>query len=153
MHHFRILLIIGLIFQITTSCEKNENPFASTEVRIQGEWRYEKVKFSPHLSLNSTDLTGEYEGVTLNFRGDQTIERTNANSGIVESGSWRVETEILYMNENQYQPVEVLTASLVNFNNQEVTLINWRDLNIKRKKLTCWDYRDGGSYRYTLVRD
>lgn len=153
MRKSRLLLTIGLIILITTSCEKNEGLFASTESRIQGEWRYEKVKFSPFLSFSSTDLTSEYEGMTLNFREDHIIERTNAITGVVESGSWRVETEIIYMSENQNRLVEVLTASLVNFNNQEVTLINWRDLSVKRKKITCWDYRDGGSYRYTLVRN
>jgi len=152
MKNILLLFCAGITLITATSCEKNESLFATTDTRLLGEWRMDKVLFSPNLSFNQFNITNQYSDLVYTFSEGNNLILNNTANGETANGSYRVETEWQYYGDNNYQNAELLNATLVDFANQEVTMLYWRNLNVGRKKITATEQFDDGTYSYTLVR-
>jgi hypothetical protein len=153
MKNILLLFSAGFVLITATSCEKNESLFGSTETRLQGEWCVDKVLFSPNLSFNQLNITNQYSGLIYTFSEGNNVVLSNTANGETATGSYRVETEWQYYGDDNYQNAEMLNGTLVDFTNQEVTILFWRNLNVGRKKITATEQFDDGTYSYTLVRN
>lgn len=152
MKNALLILSAGIVLILCSSCEKSEDLFAATETRLQGEWVMDKVIFSPTISFNQFNITNQHTDLIYSFDEGNNLSRSNASTGETANGSYRIETEVLYTGDEIYTSTELLSGTLVDFTNQQVTILYWRDLNVTRQKITANEQRDGGNYRYTLVR-
>ena len=150
-----LILLFGACIMLIchTACEKSEHLFASTETKLQGQWVMDKVIFSPTLSFNQFNITDQYANLVFTFDEGNNLSRSNLSTGELANGSYRIDTEVEYTGDEIYQNVQLLSSALINNSNQDVTFIFWRDLNVTHKKITANEKRDGGNYRYTLVKN
>lgn len=153
MKNLILLFGAGIILITATSCDKTDDLFAPTETKLLGEWRIEKVVFCPTLSINQFNITNQYSDLIFTFSEGNNLVRSNITTGDTANGSFRIETDVEYNGDESYQNTEILSGALVDFTNQQVTTLYWRDLYVTRKKITANEQRDGGNYRYTLVKN
>jgi hypothetical protein len=86
------------------------------------------------------------------FESGNNLSRINPSTGETASGSYRIDTEVQYTGDENYIPTELLNGTLIDFTNQQVTILYWRNLNVTRKKITANEQLNGGNYKYTLIR-
>jgi hypothetical protein len=147
----RILFFGMLAPLLFLSCTENEPLFQSTEDKLQGQWRFERVKFQKNFSFSRTDLTSDYEDLLLEFNDDFSVTMTNTTTGQTLQGSWQVDQEwVGYTETTQF--MEVLEGALVEPSTGEVQLLDWNNLCVTENKITSFEYKDNGHFSYTLER-
>jgi hypothetical protein len=145
-------LFLGMLtVLLLSSCKEDEPLILSTADKLEGQWKFEKVKFQKSLSLARTDLTFDYEDFIVAFNDDFSMTQTNATTGQQLQGTWEVDQEWVGFTENS-QFMEVLEGALVDPSSGQTQLLDWIYLSVTKNKITAVEYKDGGSYYYTLKK-
>jgi len=149
--NFSVLLILLSALPLV-QCTKEGSLFNSTEEKILGQWRFEKVVFIPNFSLNGDDRTHEYQHKVLDFRKEQQVIKTNTETGDQWNGSWRLSQYVNYEVNAEGATSERLDATL--FQNQDNSVYNLTldHLHVTHKKVRSWEYTDGGRLEIRLGR-
>jgi hypothetical protein len=148
---FTFLPIIGLLL---FSCTK-EGIFKTSSDKITGDWRFEKVTFKKDNGIFQKNLTDDYSEVELTFYTDYTFSEIDNATGKSYLGSWNIDDDednssINDKGEIVYQ--EKLIGTKTDQSNGVVFLVNWRNLNVSKRKVTAIERKDDGTYTYILKR-
>jgi hypothetical protein len=139
------LLLLG-------SCTKSV--FKTTSDKLMKSWVYEKVTFQKNSSFGKDDLTKDYAGVVLTFNADFTVDEVNNATGATRMGTWKVDYgQDEYGASTGQTPngTEELTGTLTDATSGEVFLLKWKSLSVTNSKIRAYEYKDDGTYCYTLV--
>jgi hypothetical protein len=148
---FKLLPFIGLLL---FSCTK-EGLFMDSSDKIMGEWRFEKVTFKKDNAIFQKNLTDEYSEVELTFYKDYTFSEIDNASGKSYLGSWNIDDDednssIDNKGEKVYQ--EKLVGTKTDQASGIVFLVNWKNLDVSKRKVTAIERKDDGTYTYILKR-
>lgn len=144
-----VILFFALPFM---QCTKDGSLFNSTEEKILGQWRFEKVTFFPHFSLSGDDQTLDFQNKVLDFRKDQSVLKHNTETAEEWEGTWRLGHHISYDANATGQTVERLDAMLVHTTDQTIFPLYLDNLHVTHKKVRSTEYVDGGRFEIRLVR-
>lgn len=148
---FAAVTFIAILFVII-ACEKENTLFPSMERNLTGQWKFEKVTFHKDFSLSWNNITNEYQDVTVEFFADNTINYTNLGAGEQLNGNWEITNYWEYYGDEQYRVVHKLVGNLSNTQSGETKDLNWDNLNVTKKKITCKKRANSGTYSYKLVK-
>ncbi len=145
-------IIILFILPLIASCTKNS--FGNTpEEKIIGTWMFDKVKFKPSGDITYTDFSNAYSNCTVTFNANWTLSAYDAKSNITAIGTWHIDWYTKYdENDDSETTIYVLIGTM---DNPDLGIINdvyWDNLVVKNNKLSTNDEKDGGKYKYDLVR-
>lgn len=148
---FKFLPIISLLL---FSCTKEGLSKTSSD-KIMGEWRFEKVTFKKDNAIFQKNLTDEYSEVELTFHKDYTFSEVDNASGKSYLGSWNIDDDednssIDNKGEKVYQ--EELVGTKTDQTTGVVFLVNWKNLDVSKRKVTAIERKDDGTYTYILKR-
>lgn len=120
-----------------------------------GEWRFEKVTFKKDNAIFQKNLTDEYSEVELTFYKDYTFSEMDNATGISYLGSWNIDDDennssINNKGEKIYQ--EELIGTKTDQTSGIVFLVNWKNLEVSKRKVTAVERKDDGTYTYILKR-
>ncbi len=144
------LLILSVV--LLGSCTKSV--FKTTSDKLMKSWVYEKVTFQKNSSFGKDDLTKDYAGVVLTFNADFTIDEVNNTTGATRIGTWKVDYEQDEYSASTGQTTigtEVLAGTLTDAASGAVYLLKWKSLSVTNSKIRAYEYKDDGTYCYTLV--
>ena len=139
------LLLLG-------SCTKSV--FKTTSDKLMKSWVYEKVTFQKNNSFGKDDLTKDYAGIVLTFNADFTIDEVNNTTGVTRIGTWKVDygqDEYAASTGQTSNATEVLAGTLTDATSGAVYLLKWKSLSVTNSKIRAYEYKDDGTYCYTLV--
>jgi hypothetical protein len=139
------LLLLG-------SCTKSV--FKTTSDKLMKSWVYEKVTFQKNSSFGKEDHTKDYAGVVLTFNDDFTIDEVNNTTGATRIGTWKVDYEQDEYSVSTGQTTngtEILAGTLTDAASGAVNLLKWKSLSVTNSKIRAYEYKDDGTYCYTLV--
>lgn len=145
------LLILSVV--LLGACTKSV--FKTTSDKLMKSWVYEKVTFQKNNSFSKEDVTTDYAAVVLTFNTDFTIGEVNNTTGTTRIGTWKVDYE---QDDNAtatgQTPVatEKLEGTLTDGTNGLVYLLKWKSLSVTSSKIRAYEYKDDGTYCYTLVQ-
>ena len=145
------LLILSVV--LLGSCTKSV--FKTTSDKLMKSWVYEKVTFQKNNSFGKEDVTTDYAGVVLTFNTDFTIDEVNSNTGLTRIGTWKVDYEQdATATATGQTPVasEKLEGTLTDGTNGLVYLLKWKSLSVTNSKIRAYEYKDDGTYCYSLVQ-
>lgn len=147
----RFLPIFGLLF---FSCTK-EGFFKTSSDKIMGDWRFEKVTFKKDNAVFQKNLTDDYSDIELTFYTDYTFSEFDNATGKSYLGSWNIDDDednssINDKGEVVYQ--EELIGTKTDQTTGVVFIVNWRNLNVSKRKVTAIERKDDGTYTYILKR-
>ncbi len=120
-----------------------------------GEWRFEKVTFKKDNAIFQKNLTDEYSEVELIFYKDYTFSEMDNATGKSYLGSWNIDDDennssINNKGEKIYQ--EELIGTKTDQTSGIVFLLNWKNLEVSKRKVTAVERKDDGTYTYILKR-
>ncbi|MEX0966679.1 MAG: hypothetical protein WD077_05540 [Bacteroidia bacterium] len=149
----RWLAIISIL--ILSGCSKDNSLFPSTENKLEGQWKYEKVRYCKDWAISGENLTEQYENLIIEFNSDNSLKQVDRISGLEKTGIWSLEEDTYYRYQaegSQAQYRERLNASLIHPVTDELELLNWKNLMVTKRKITCIEEKDGGTYTYKLIK-
>ena len=128
--------------------------FDTTEEKVQGVWTYERVRFKRSAFQSSNDRTAEFQGLSLEFRGDFTFVQRDEINGTEISGNWWLDQEVSWYDpeDDVTHFTEILSGSFLDPFTNERAFFAWEDLAVTNQKMTFREFRDGGTWNYTLRR-
>jgi len=91
----------------------------------------------------------------LTFNTDFTIDEVNSNTGLTRIGTWKVDYEQDdYATATGQTPVatEKLEGTLTDGSSSAMYLLKWKSLSVTNSKIRAYEYKDDGTYCYTLVQ-
>jgi hypothetical protein len=144
------LLILSVV--LLGSCTKSV--FKTTSDKLMKSWVYEKVTFQKNGSFGKEVLTNDYAGVVLTFNADFTIDEVNNTTGATRIGTWKVDygqDEYAASTGQTPNATEVLAGTLTDATSGAVYLLKWKSLSVTNSKIRAYEYKDDGTYCYTLV--
>ncbi len=144
------LLILSAL--LLGSCTKFV--FQTTSDKLMKSWVYEKVTFQKNNSFSKEDVTTDYTGLVLTFNADFTIDEVNNTTGATRIGTWKVDYE-----QDEYAAstgqttngTEILAGTLTDATSGAVYLLKWKSLSVTKSKIRAYEYKDDGTYCYTLI--
>jgi hypothetical protein len=148
---YTLLPILGLLL---FSCTK-DGLFKTSSDKIMGDWRFEKVTFKKDNAVFQKNLTDDYSDIELTFYNDYTFSEIDNASGKSYLGSWNIDDDednssINDKGEIVYQ--EELFGTKTDQSTGVVFIVNWRNLNVSKRKVTAIERKDDGTYTYILKR-
>lgn len=143
-----------VLFAIASiQCTKENSLYTPTEEKIRGEWRYEQVIFTESgLHIGGENIIYRYQNLRLDFQHNKEAILEDLETGEQWKGNWRLVEQVSYSADIEGQVTERIEATLFNDQSGEVEPILFDYLNATRKKIRASEYRDGNTFRYTLVR-
>lgn len=121
-------LFIGLF---VLGCAK-EGQLTWTEKRMLGTWTYEKVKVYDDWSISGDRITDEYEGISITFYSDFSVEMIDLNNAQSFSGIWNI-TESWSDDESSNH----LFASLQENESGELRQLILENLSVTKKRMSA----------------
>lgn len=143
-------LYLLLILALLGACSKKEQELPANAL-IVGEWAFEQVTFRKNFSFCSSDVTSDFSHLRYEFKGDKTLIQTDVAAGLKHQGTWRIEENVSYYNEetgtNEY--TQTLYLELTNSSTGQPEYLTWENLSVRKDKISCTQRIKGGTY--TLV--
>ena len=132
------------------ACEK-ENLYLSSEKRMQGKWSYERVTFQKDFTIDKNNNTSEFSDLTIDFRSNGSIEQTDRNSNLIAIGEWDMRR--LYFNDGANDNISrYIRGHLTDVSSGQRSRVEWRNLQVNRKRMLFTERKNGGIYRFRLRR-
>lgn len=131
----KIFLLATLATLLFSACDKHEYEIKK-EMLLEGTWTFKKVTYHKSGWFNVDNITSDYAGQSIEFRGDKTVSFTMPN-GSVKKGSWELE----YV-ESDDDEVGVLAMSVEGGTRTEMHI--WSQVRVRRSRLyASEDFKDG----------
>lgn len=149
---FKAIAVSMTLMFTLGSCTKSV--FKTTSDKLMKTWSYEKVTFKKNNSLSTKDVTSDFSTITLAFNSDFTLDEVNNTTGSTRVGTWKVDVEqdpYMTASGQSTTATEVLNGTLTDATNGAVYLLKWRSMSVSNSKIKAYEYKDDGTYCYTLV--
>lgn len=147
------LTIILLFAAASIQCTKENSLYTPTEEKIRGEWKYEQVVYTESgLHVGGENITYRYQNLRIDFQNDKVALLQDLETAEQWEGNWRLIEQVSYDANLEGQVEERIEATLFNSQNGGVQQIVLDHLNVTREKIRASEYREGATFRYTLVR-
>jgi hypothetical protein len=124
----RIVALLLLVTTVFTGCKKDDDPSAletSTKLLTTQAWTLTKV------TVDGEDKTSIYEGLTLQWKNDNTFTSTDGGAMWPATGTWAFEDKegkamTVLLGNNEEADVEVVTLSKTTL----IIALHWNESTI-----------------------
>ena len=137
-----ILPLLSLI--LFQAC--NSRLFDSTEEKLVGKWRVEKVTIYEGFVSFGNDITDQYSDLELIFTANQNLQWNRDPAAVSYSGLYTVDKDS-YVDHEGYTSYQEELHVFLESTTGETMAQEWAQLNVTGKKLT-FSYKDDGGDRY-----
>jgi hypothetical protein len=151
MKQLVLFLSITLFFSLN-SCNKGLSTNTIHE-RLIGTWKVEQVKFNPDGSLPSKDVTQKFQYYKFIFTADYSLTFIDATTEESYDGYYYIDETVTWNNSSQENDVkQVIKMSLYEPVTGNTKEFDWGDISISKSKMKVTEKRNGGKYKYQLIK-
>jgi hypothetical protein len=141
----RIVIPLAAVM-LLASCSKDK-----PASQLIGVWRFEEVTFRKGISLHKSDHTDVYSGICLHFFDDHTFLYHHAGRKLELTGYWEMDEEEQDTGESTITYTYLDWWAEDNHGNREEA--KWNNINLRKDRLRVGESKNGGSYKYRLVKE
>jgi hypothetical protein len=135
-----LAVLSALLF---VSCEKDGLNY--TERQIVGTWDYTKVKYTREWSVNTADLTSDYENIQLTFKPNFSANYSNASTGVTGTGLWE-----LSQTSSGDDCTNIIYASFTDDESGAHSQVVFENASICNRTIRATYQNNDGRFRYVL---
>lgn len=89
-------VLIILTISICSACQDIDHIFSNFPNRIEGTWKFDRVKFREYWAIDGDEITGDYRNLLFNFYqdGSLTLEYADSQGNLkLDEGEWDTEVD------------------------------------------------------------
>ena len=149
----QLVLFLSIVFFLSLGSWNKGLSTDTVYQRLIGTWKIDQVKFNPEGSLPTRDVTKKFQYYKFVFTADYYLTFIDTETEETYDGYYYIDEITTWNNSSQENDVQqVIKMSLYDPVSGNTKDFEWKDISISNSKLKVTEKRNGGKYKYQLIK-